>query len=72
MQSVPITTKFVSLKSAHGEVHSIQHYVIKFVSDLRQIDAFSPSTNKIDSHGALNTISISLPPYFIYNFQFRG
>ena len=30
MQSVPITTKVVSLNPAHGEVYSIQHYVIKF------------------------------------------
>jgi hypothetical protein len=40
MQSVPITTKVVSLNSVHGEVHSIQHYVIKFVSDLRQVGGF--------------------------------
>ena len=26
----------MSSKTVHGEVHSIQHYVIKFVSDLRQ------------------------------------
>jgi len=32
VQSVPITTKAVSLNPAHGEVYSIQHYVIKFVS----------------------------------------
>jgi hypothetical protein len=37
MQSVPTTTKVVSLKPTHGEVNSIQHYVIKFVSDLRQV-----------------------------------
>ena len=24
----------------HGEVHSIQHYVIKFVSDLRPVGGF--------------------------------
>ena len=29
MQSVPITTKVVSLIPAHGEVYPIQHYVIK-------------------------------------------
>jgi hypothetical protein len=29
MQTVPITT--------NGEVYSIQHYVIKFVSDFRQV-----------------------------------
>ena len=37
MQSVPITNNVVSSNSAHGEVYSIQHYVIKFVSDLRQV-----------------------------------
>ena len=40
MQSVPITTIIVSLNSIHGEVYSIQHYVIKYVSDLRQVGGF--------------------------------
>jgi hypothetical protein len=35
IQSVPITTKVVSSNPVHGQVYSIQHYVIKFVSDLR-------------------------------------
>jgi hypothetical protein len=39
-QSVLITTKVVSLNPAHSEVYSIQHYVIKFVSDLRQVIGF--------------------------------
>jgi hypothetical protein len=30
----------VSLNPAHGEVYSIQHYGIKFVSDLSQVDGF--------------------------------
>ena len=30
----------VSSKAVHGELYSIQHYVIKFVSDLRQIGGF--------------------------------
>jgi hypothetical protein len=34
MQLVPIIAKAVSLNPVHGEVFSIQHYVIKFVSDL--------------------------------------
>jgi len=34
VQSVPITTKVVSSNPVHGEMSSIQHYVIKFVSDL--------------------------------------
>jgi hypothetical protein len=31
---------FTSSNSDHGEVYSIQHYVIKFVTDLRQIGGF--------------------------------
>jgi len=34
VQSVPITTKVVSLNTVHCEVHSIQHYVKKSASDL--------------------------------------
>ena len=37
MQPVPITTSIVSSNPAHGEVYSIQHCVIKFVSNLRQV-----------------------------------
>ena len=40
VQSLPITTKVVSSNPANGEVYSIQHYVIKFVSDLRQVGGF--------------------------------
>jgi hypothetical protein len=40
VESVPITTKVVSSSSAHGDVYSIQHYLIKFVSDLRQVGGF--------------------------------
>ena len=40
VQSVPIITKVVTLNPIHGEVNSIQHYVIKFVSDLRLVDGF--------------------------------
>ena len=35
MKSVPITTKVVSSNPGHGNVYSIQLYVIKFVSDLQ-------------------------------------
>jgi hypothetical protein len=34
------TTKVVSLNPVHGKVYLIQHYVIKFVSNLRQIGGF--------------------------------
>jgi hypothetical protein len=40
MPSVPIIIKVVSLNPDHGEVHPIQHYVIKFVSDLRLVYGF--------------------------------
>ena len=39
VQSVS-NTKVVSSNPAHGEVNSIQQYVIKFVSDLRQNGGF--------------------------------
>ena len=39
MQSVPITTDAVGLTPAHSG-RGLQHYVIKFVSDLRQVDGF--------------------------------
>jgi hypothetical protein len=32
--------KSCEFKSAHGKVYLIQHYVIKFVSDLRQVSGF--------------------------------
>ena len=38
IQLVPITTQAASSNPAYGEVYLIQLYVIKFVSDLRQVD----------------------------------
>ena len=40
VQSVPITTNVLSSNSVHGVVYSMEHYVIKFVSDLRQVGGF--------------------------------
>ena len=40
--------KVVSSNLAHSVVYSIQHYVIKFVSDLRHVGGFS--ANKTDCH----------------------
>ena len=57
IQTVPITTKVVRSNPSHGDVYSIQHYVIKLVSDLRQVSGFPwhgtmgtpvSSTNKTD------------------------
>jgi hypothetical protein len=51
---------------AYGDVHSIKHYVIKRVSDLRQVGGMGSSTNKTDYNDiaeillkvALNTIGL--------------
>jgi hypothetical protein len=40
VQSVPITTQFVNSNPVYGEMYSIQHYVIKLVSDLQQVGGF--------------------------------
>jgi hypothetical protein len=40
VQSVPITTDVVSSNPVHGEMYSIQHYVIKFVSVLHNVGGF--------------------------------
>jgi len=40
IMSIYITTKVQSSKPVHGEVYSIQYYVIKFISDLRQVGGF--------------------------------
>jgi hypothetical protein len=37
---MPITSNILSSDPTHDEVYSIQHYVIKFVSDFRQVDGF--------------------------------
>ena len=38
------TTDVVSPNPVHGKEYSIQHYVIKFVNDLRQAGCFYPGT----------------------------
>jgi hypothetical protein len=45
----------MSLDPAHGGIYSIQHYLVNFVSDLRQVGGFIrvlrfSFTNKIDRH----------------------
>ena len=36
--TVFFTTKVVSSNPAHGEVYSIQHYMLKFVCDLQTVN----------------------------------
>jgi hypothetical protein len=58
MQSVPITTTVVSSNPAHGEVYYMSQYVIKLVSDMRQVGGFNmvSSTNKPDRHDITETL----------------
>ena len=61
MQSVAITTKDVSSNTAHVEVYSIHHYVLKFFSDLGQVDGFHRvprwrPPNKAGHHEIANTL----------------
>ena len=61
VQSVPITTKVVSSNPAHGEVYWIQHYGIKFVSDLRQVCGFLHAVSKRFFSETTWTIETKLP-----------
>ena len=74
---MPITTNVVNSNPSHEEVYSIQHYVIKFVSDLWQVGGFlrvlqfSPPTKQIAT--IYNVIEIllkmalnAIPPHHIY------
>jgi hypothetical protein len=73
MQSVPITTEVVNLNPSYDQVYSIQHYVIKFASDLWQVSGFLrvlrfPPPIKLDCHNlteillkvTVNTIALTL------------
>ena len=74
--------KVVGSSLVDWEVYSIQHYVIKFVSDLRQVGGFLrvllfPPPIKIDRHDiteillkvALNTINQIKPEMFVMNIH---
>ena len=66
---MPITTKVVNSNPVPGEVYSIQHYVIKFVSELQQV--FSGYSGFLHRHDvteillkvALSTINQTKPNY---------
>jgi len=75
---MPITTNVASSNPAHFDVYSIQHFVIKLVSDLRhvgrflRIHRFSPSINtdhyditEILLKVVLNTITVVPNPRLI-------
>ena len=76
VQSVPITTDDVSSTPEHGEVYLIQHYVIKFVSDLRQVSDFLrfPQQIRIVRHDIteiLLKVALNTKPIFFYFSVFR-
>jgi hypothetical protein len=50
-----MTTNVVSSNPLHGEVYSIQHYVIEFSSNLRHVSVFLCHWNIVES--GPNTIS---------------
>jgi len=76
VQSVPFSTKVVSLNPVHGEVYSIQYYVIMFVW-FTTGRWFSPvsSTNKAYCHDitevllkvVLNTINLFIILFLFWN-----
>ena len=83
MQSVPITTNVVNLNPAHGQVYSMKHYVIKFVSDLiqvcgfRRIIRFLPPIKLIATRYSLNivesgTIILTLPFRFALCYKTKS
>jgi hypothetical protein len=61
---MPITTKVVSSNPAHGEVYSIQLYVIKFISNLRHVGNFQQTgrhdITEIVLKVALTTLTLTL------------
>ena len=76
MQSVSITSNVMSSNSPHGEVYSILRFVIKFFSDLQQVDGTPvSSTNKTDLPDiteillkvTLSTIALAHP--YIYRYE---
>jgi hypothetical protein len=79
MQSVPISTKVVSSNPTHGQVYSIQHYLISLSMTCHRSVVFSDttvsSTNKTDRHNiteillkvVLNTITPN--PQFALSFR---
>jgi hypothetical protein len=47
MQAVPIATEVVSSNPVHGDVYSVQHYVIKFVRLATGRLVFFPTENVV-------------------------
>ena len=67
----------VSSNRVRAKVYSIQHHVIKFVSDLQQVGGFlwvlrfRPATNKTDRHDYLKYSVLKSGVKHHYHFQFN-
>ena len=59
----------MSSNTVHGEVCSIQHYVIKFVSDLRQVGGFLRSPPRMLT---INTIFRLVGWFMVFNATFNN
>ena len=74
-------TDVVSLNPAHGEVYTIQHYVINFVSELQQVSGFHhvlwfpppiKMTAEILLKVALHIITLILFLFYCYEYAKVG
>ena len=70
VQLVPITINVASSNHAHGEVNSINHWLIKFDTELRQVGVFlwSPPRyilNIVES-GVKHHVILTITLYAIY------
>ena len=66
---VEFTTTYaivVSLNPVHGEMYSIQHYVIKFVSDLRQVSRYSGNQLLITGLSIRDGTMYFYPPKMVF------
>ena len=73
VQSVPIITNVARSNPADGEVYTIQHYVIKFVSDLRPVGVFllhNKDITEIVLKVTLSTIKPTNQPTFTSTITF--
>ena len=67
MQSVPIATKVLSLNPTHDEVYSIQHYVIKYVSNFVAGQWYSLGTALSSTNKTEILLKVALNTHNPYN-----
>ena len=70
VQSVPITTKVVNSNPADVEVYLIQHYVIEFVSVLRQVGVFLRVLLKVLINLMLDFVSFTCTCLLFHNHTY--